>query len=496
MNNRITKWTAAAMMMAAVICSCDDTTDMVGGSLTDNNDIFQQTSLVFDNVKSRSIQVDSVLSSGRYSYLGHIKDPETNTYVTSHYTAQFSIQPTLTGETMFPAKDSIRSLENGLVMADSCKMFIHIYSSMGDTLNPMKLSVQEMAKPVEEGRQYYSNYNPENETGMLRNDGNQIFKTKMYTPVDLNLTDSLRGLIYNGQNVMSLKLDLNDEYTDMKGNKFNNYGTYIMRNYYDNPKNFDNTYNFVHNVNPGFYVKSVGGSGSMSMVYLTELCVYFRYESYDSIYKGSLIISSTEEAMQTSQIINDKKSIAKLLENANDTCTFLKTPSGLFTEVELPVEDIINGGNNGVLSSAKIEFTRLNPSDENTKIPAPSYLLMVPKDSLFSDGTYKTFFEKKNLPDYKFSYLASLNKSTNKYSFNNISNLINNMYENKQKGKASTDWNKVILVPVTVTYSASSSTTITNITNTMTLSSARLVGGSNNHHEPLSISVVYTKREE
>ena len=69
MNNRITKWTAAAMMMAAVICSCDDTTDMVGGSLTDNNDIFQQTSLVFDNVKSRSIQVDSVLSSGRYSYL-------------------------------------------------------------------------------------------------------------------------------------------------------------------------------------------------------------------------------------------------------------------------------------------------------------------------------------------------------------------------------------------------------------------------------------------
>ena len=70
------------------------------------------------------------------------------------------------------------------------------------------------------------------------------------------------------------------------------------------------------------------------------------------------------------------------------------------------------------------------------------------------------------------------------------------MYDNKQKGKASTDWNKVILVPVTVTYSASSSTTITNITNTMTLSSARLVGGSNNHHEPLSISVVYTKREE
>lgn len=495
MNKKILTWTAAAMITAAAICSCDDTTEMIGGSLTDANDIFEQTSQVFDNVKTRSIQVDSVLSSGRYSYLGHIKDPETNTFVTSHYTAQFSIQPTLTGETLFPEQDSIRSLENGKVVADSCKMFIHIYSSMGDTLNPMKLSVREMAKPVEEGRQYYSNFNPELEPGMLRNDGNEIYKTKMYTPVDLNLSDSLRALIYSGDNVMSLKLDFNDEYTDIKGNKYNNFGTYLMRSFYENPKNFDNTYNFVHNVNPGFYVKSVGGSGSMSMVYLTELCVYFRYESYDSIYRGSLIISSTEEAMQTSQIINDKQSIAKLIDDV-DTCTFIKTPSGIFTEVELPVEDILRGHDDDRLSSAKIEFTRINPTDESTQIPAPTYLLMLPKDSLFSDGTYKTFFEKKNLPDYKTAYLASLNTTLNKYSFNNISNLIYHMNEQKLAGKASADWNKVVLVPVTVTYSSSSSTTITNITNTMTLSSARLVGGSNNNHEPITISVVYTKKTE
>lgn len=483
------KLLAGLIVVASALVACDDTTDTLGNSLTNSTDQFDILTDTF-NVSTRSITVDSVLSRSTYSYLGHIKDPETGTYLTSNYTTQFAVIERLDDNTttLFPMEDSIRSVKDGKVVADSCRMRIYFYSSIGDSLNPMKLTAYELAKPVEEGEAYYSNYDPE-VNGMLRNDGNQIKKNKVYTTLDLTMRDSLRALVVDKTNMESITIPLDDKYIDKDGVEYDNYGTYLMRKYYENQNNYANSYDFIHNVCPGFYIKSTGGLGVMSEVYMTEMSIYYRFESNDSLYSGNCVLSGTEEVMQTTRIVNDKQTMQALA--SDNSCTYLKTPAGIFTEVTLPVEEIMAGHESDTVSSAKVTFTRLNSKDGDSEIEAPQNILILPKDSLFS------FFENKDMPDYKHSYLTTLNTSYNTYTFNNISSLITAMAEAKKSGNVSDDWNKAVLVPVTLATSTSSSssstTSVIGVSNCMSLSSTRLVGGSDNQRSPITISVIYNK---
>ena len=116
----------------------------------------------------------------------------------------------------------------------------------------------------------------------------------------------------------------------------------------------------------------------------------------------------------------------------------------------------------------------------------PQTLLMIPKSEMYS------FFEQNKVADYKTSFLATYNSTYNTYTFGNISNLIKHIHKTADKSKE--DWNKVVLIPVTVTYDQSSSTTtITKVSHDMSLSSTRLVGGSANPYGTIKISVVYSK---
>lgn len=481
MKAKFMMWTAIAMV--AFLSSCDDNTDTLGNSLTSDADHFEILTDTFI-VSTQSFMADSVLSRNQYSYLGKVKDPETGTYVTSNYTTQFAVLESLDGTTFLPQKDSIASLEDGEVIADSCRLQIYFYSSIGDSLNSMKLTAEEMAIPVEEGQLYYSNFDPKAE-GYIRNDGRGIRKNKLYTTLDLNLSDSARALIRDKTNMESVVIPLNDPYCDKDGNVYNNYGTYIMRKYYENPDNFKNSYNFIHNICPGFYIQSTDGLGVMSEVYLTELVFHYRYISEDSVLQGSTLLSGTEEVLQTTHIDTDKTRLQELADD--NTCTHLKAPAGIFTEVTLPIDEIKYGHENDTISGARVVFYCMNQTNDEA-FGNPDYVLLLPKDSLYS------FFENKNIQDNITSFLGTY--SDNAYTFNNISNLITKMYDAKRANNPSENWNKAVLVPVSITTASSSSTssaTITNISNEMSLKSARLVGGSANPHAPIKISIIYNR---
>ncbi len=480
------KHLACIAFVGTMLVACADTTDTIGNSLTNKTDALEIEDDTF-YVSTRSIAVDSVLSQSIYNYLGHIKDPETGTYLTSNYTTQFTILEGIYSNSEYlPDQDSIISRKDGVAVADSCRLRIFVKSYVGDSLNPMKLAVCEMATPVEEGKSYYTNFDPEAK-GLLRNDGNQIRKNKVYTVMDLNQSDSMRSAITSNSSTMPITIPLDDEYTDKNGNKYNNYGTYLMHKFYEDRSNFKNSYNFAHNVCPGFYVKSTDGLGVVSEVYMTELQVYYRYTSNDSTINGMMQISGTEEVMQTNTIINDKERTRQLAEDG--TCTYLKAPAGIFTEVTLPIEQIANGHESDTLSTAKIVFTRINPTNDENSFSEPTNVMILPKDSLYS------FFENKNLPDNIQSYLATYDDTRNTYTFNNIAGLVLAMYKAKKAGNATSDsWNKAVLVPVAVTTSKSStSTTVTNVSNEMALKSTKLVGGTDNPRKNIEISVVYNK---
>ena len=487
------KWIMAGIaMMTVAISSCDEDTTTMGNSLTD---VIDQFTIVTDtfNVSTRSIIADSVLSRSSYSYIGRIKDPETGAYITSDFMTQFTILENELGITFAP-KDSILGRDaNNEPQADSCFINIIINSYQGDSLTAMKLTALELEKPVEENKLYYSNFDPE-AAGYVRTGG--ISQSKVYTMSDLTLSDSLRNVRRNNDYYEYISIPLNKPYTDKEGNTYNNFGTYLMRTYYNHPEYFKNSITFTKNVFPGIYLKTTDGLGLMAEVLNSQLVTYYHFKD-NGVYIGSKTFYGTEEVLQTTHITNDKSHIQQLAEE--DTCTYLKTPAGIFTEVTLPVDDIKRGHENDTITSAKIVFRRMNDASElsDVVLEEPQNLLMIERDSLYS------FFENANMYDNITSYLATYSSTYNTYTYYNISSLINHMYQNRNSG--SPNWNKVVLIPVqtTTTSSASSSsyyysnttTSVTGVSNEMSITSVRLVGGSNNRHEPVTISVIYNQNK-
>ena len=477
------KYWASLALASFFLVSCDDTTDNIGSSLIDNVDKLHITTDTF-TVSTRSIVADSVLSRNMTGYLGKVRDPETGAYLSSSFMTQFYSPENFS----FPDKDSIQSRDElGEVMADSCDIRLYYNGFYGDSLATMKMSVYELTKPVEEQKFFYSNFNPEKEYIS----GNENKTNKVYTLVDLNVDEKTR---YSSDYMPAIRISLDKEY-----------GTKILKAYYDNPNAFKNAYSFIHDVMPGFYFKSVGGLGSMAYISLSQLNVYFRHKTTTTASDGTkrdTIITSvgafpgTEEVLQTTTVSNDKSTLQKLV--SDNSCTYLKSPADIFTEMRIPVKDIVEkqyigedgktySHKNDTINSAKVVLTRINNAqDSEYTLAIPQTLLILPKADMYS------FFEKKKVADYKTSFLATYNSSTNTYTFNNIGGLVKYLYENGDRTKA--DWDKVVIIPVKTTYNTTSTTKeLIAVNHDMSLASTRLVGGPESKYGDIKISVIYSK---
>jgi len=476
---KIKSLVAPLLLFSLLAVSCDDTTDTLGKSLTEAAAHVLISTDTF-TVSSRSIKVDSVLARTSTGNLGRIKDPETGTYITCDFATQFHMLDSAQYTSIMP-KDSLYSYkyEGGTIRADSCRLLVFFDSWEGDSMASVKVSLNEMAKPMLENRKYYTNFNPEDE-GYLRKttDDNAISIEKTYTLADLTYpTDQLDYYT----TYKAIHFALNDPYVDVSGNEYESYGTYLLQKFYENPKNFMNSIKFANNVCPGFYLKTEGGEGSMAYVNATELIFYFTVEMNDTLYARYFSIAGTEEVLQHTTVSNDEA----LEDLVNDnSCTYLKTPAGIFTEVELPVDDIMRGYENDTLNTVELTLTRLNNETvSDYSLDYPSTLLLIQKDSLYS------YFENACLPDNKESYLTSY--SSNTYTFHNISALVRHMYTLKQSGKASADWNKVVIIPVETTLNSSS--VVMKVNHLMDITSTKLVGGSENKNGDIKVNVIYSK---
>jgi hypothetical protein len=219
-------------------------------------------------------------------------------------------------------------------------------------------------------------------------------------------------------------------------------------------------------------------------------------------------MAATEEVIQNNHIEN--KIPDEMLDHQNGY-TYVKSPTGIFTEVELPVDEILSNGHyNDTINSAQITFRRFNhevPSIYN--LGAPSDLLLVRKSETFS------FFEKEKLPNDGNTYISTFNAAQNAYVFSNIAQLITNLKNERDKGagviKTDTetqrkqkyiewegrnpDWNKLMLIPVASEYSTSTNSygqtvkQLLRVRNELSLRSAKLEGGDGN----IDISVVYSR---
>lgn len=488
---KILRLLTVLVIAALTFAACDDTTEGIGGSITNKIDNINISNSAF-NVTTKSIVAGAVLSRNNTGLIGKMKDPETGNYVKGDYMTQLSVLPTFSVDTL----DYIKQANGGSIEADSCYLLVSYNASYGDTIAPMKVTAYEMTKPMAEDKEYYSNYDAFKEGWVSEN--NQHWSS------NYNLS--------NTSDVKNFKIYLNKKYTK-DGKTYKNYGSYIMQTYAEHPEYFKTNYKFLHNVCPGFYIKNVGGTGNMAKIWNTELIFY--WTRHKTINKDSTAVSigynrfdGTEEVLQLNKIENDTENLKKLASKDQEKCTYLKSPAGIFTEVTLPIKDIMKGHEKDTLNTATISFPRLNNDNEDNpyNFATPSTILMVQKDSL------QSFFEKSKLADSRTSYTASYSSTgtyKNAYTFQNIANLVSAMYKNKGKGE---NWNKVVLVPVNViTTTQGYTTVISKINHDMSLASTRLIVGTDDPDKdyttdektgkkvasgPIRIKVIYSKFKE
>lgn len=518
--------------IATCLMSCDDTTDLIGGSIVDNLDNVNVKCDTF-SVASGSATAGAVYSRSTTGYLGKVKDPETGSFVSGDFCTQFY---TLEG-TQLPEKSTIMSkLKDGRLIADSCVIYLYYDNYFGDSLSTMKVRAIEMGTPLEENKKdyNYSDFNPET---LCRTDGGAVDVKKTYTLYD-NAKDTvgvIRIKLPNTKlNADSTAIIGSYAYHSKDGKGYHNYGTYLMQKYFEDPKNYKNAYTFIHNVCPGFYFKSADGLGSMAYIYMSQMLIYYKYKyektnadgtKKDTISSVVSTFAGTEEVLQTTRINGNLGKI----DLEDPTCTYVKSPAGIYTELTIPVDEVMDEHKSDTINSARLSLTRINNTNhDGHSFNYPSTLLMVQKDKL------KGFFEDGKLADNKESFLATYsaadnttsNTLANSYTFHNISNLIKYMYDTRKKkigeepadrsstawntwndkknayAVANSDWNKVYIVPVTAKYETRNNTQqLVKVQHNMGMTETRLQRGdglvpANKNDIKLKLFVIYSKFEK
>lgn len=186
----------------------------------------------------------------------------------------------------------------------------------------------------------------------------------------------------------------------------------------------------------------------------------------------------------------------------------------------MPYDEIYSKLSNDTLNAVKLTFTNYNiNSNYKYSMSAPTDVLLIRKQDL------KSFFEKNKIRDNVTSFTVSHNAfATNQYVFSNIARLVTTCINEKQSAKkaakekagtswdeakwenywnhneATKDWDKVLLIPVSITYdnsSSSNSNSITGIENDLKPGYAKLKGGPEKNangqvKSPLKIEITYT----
>lgn len=477
-----TKGALATLIALAtlLIAGCDDNTSTMGIPSKDE-EVFPSYGTFLAYTHSEAM--DSVLGNSTSSYLGSIDDPETGTRIRADFAAQFHTFENYSFpkfDLMFPDDGVKRTTDS--IRCDSVEVRLYFSNYYGAKNAPLKLEVYPLDKNnvLQEEEDYYT----DTDLDQFVLPDSEPIATKVFTTEDYNLADAERNSATHADNVRIMLPDT--------------VGSLIMRAYYDHPEYFKDSYTFIRKVCPGFLFKIRSGNGSMLSVDVSTLNIYFNF--YDKVKRDSTCsalarFAATPEVIQSTRFSNDD--MQSLVEE--DDCTYLKTPAGIMTVAQLPINEIYQNHETDSVSRAQLTFTRLNNTKPSTQsLGIPQSLLLVRK----ADAT--SFFKKRSVADSKTSYTTSYSSTYNTYTFNNICRLISLCRKEKLAGmKAENlteqeweqkhpDWNKVVLIPVNISTATDTygETHQVSVTHDMSMNSIRLQGGANT---PIKMQVIYSR---
>lgn len=410
-----------ASLIALTFFSCDDSTDSLGLNMMPDSDKITVGGDTYD-ITTETVVAGSVFAKSSMGYLGKYTDPEFGLIE-----ADFLTQLTCTEQFAFPLDRMVptnKAAENKEYNAEGATINLYYSSYFGNPTSANRLSIYQLDKDLTKDNftNYYTNINPTD----YYNDASQPLQ-KAYSAVDLSVSESIRNAATYYPSI-SVKFPLE------KANE-------IIKLYQTCKANKTSFRDAFSKAFKGIYVKCDHGNGTILYIDQVNLSISFRvyamqadgvtplkkkekgHESEDSTYVTAAQFGATKEIVQANRFKNDLtlNELAKIKDY-----TMIKSPAGLFTKVNLPLNTLIKEmekvGATKVrkLNTVRIAFDGYNKNTDNKfGMSTPTTLMLIRTKDV------KDFFEKNMLPDEKTSFLSSREaKVPNKYSFSNISNLV------------------------------------------------------------------------
>lgn len=488
---------SALTIATLTLVACDDNTANMG-IFPSNDGITNSTALY--QVISRSVKMDSVEANSAISYLGAITDPETGTDITADFAAQFYTMENY----RFPDKElmigNVAGVPTrGVPQCDSCEVRLYFDNYCGSDNTPMKLQVYAMSLHSDSIMSEDSTYYTDTDLKRFLPVGAKPLTSRVFTPRDLNVDELTLSSTSHNNNVRVMLPA--------------SFGQKIIDHYYNNPDDFRDSYTFIRKVMPGLYFRTTGGKGTMLSVYVGAINLFYRIGDRldeDTVYNAVTRFAATPEVIQTTHFSNDN--VDSLL--AIGTCTYLKTPASICTELKLPIDSVfIDEHATDSVSMASLILTRYNKKQTGLQLETPEELLMIRKQEVGD------FFKNHKVADGRTSYTTSYSSSYGSYTFSNIGRMITYCYnekmqamreENEKRAAAglpeytatewntvystqNPDWDKVLVIPVSTSTATTTTSGYTvnaqvSVTHDLSLGCVRLVGGTT----PLTLQVVYS----
>lgn len=454
-----------AVLLSAMIYSCDDSTSGIGDSTIAAGDHIPAGAANY-NVTTRSILADSVYARTTTAYLGKYTDPHFG-----GFTADFIAQFNCTDDFEYP--ETVQEITGLQLRMYYTKFF-------GDSLNAMRMQVDTLNQviPEKELGTFYTSVDPTK----YYDSNNKPLVRKAFAATGPSTKDSTI-VSYDAYGTASYY-----SYYWQEVKLPTSLGQHMYDKYTEDKNNYKNAENFIKNVLKGFYIHCTHGDGTILYIEDIQLRLNFKYliESssgkVDSLVNGATIFAATKEVIQANRFQNSERLNELITETEY---TYLKTPAGIFTEVTLPIEEIAEVHQRDTLNAASITFTRYNEkSDSKYPMGTPTYLLMVRKKDMYD------FFEKNELYDNVTSYFAELTQSgetANTYTYANIAPLITYCMNETEEEKQHEDWNKVVLIPIKT--ETDSNGNVTSIKSNLDMESACLMGSEKT---PVKMQVLFT----
>lgn len=517
------KFIGALLFAVLAFFGCDDNTGTLGLGMLPGSDGISANTTTFD-VTTRSFAIDSVYAKTSIGYVGKFTDPEFGYYETSFLT-ELNCTDNFTLPEVYKYDPETKT-GTGIMAGDSVvsAQLVVFYAAgwFGDSLSACRMKLYELDKKLDKNR--YTNVNPEEYYNKF--DPKSLLGLKAYSAHDNSIPDSIR----NGKDSNGNALYTPNVVFPLDKKTFGE--DRILKVYRQHPEYFKDAATFIDKVFKGVYVQCDQADGTILYVSDVALQMQFRFHAVndttgvalkkkdgtDSLYYSlQTVFASTKEVIQANQFLNSEMIKEKAAETGH---TYIKSPAGIFTEATMPYDEIYKKLSKDTLNAVKMTFTNYDEgnSDFKYRMSAPGNVLLIRKQDL------KSFFETNKVTDNVTSFtVAHNNVSTNQYTFNNIARLVTTCINEKQAAKkaakekagsswdeakwendwntdeATKDWDKVLLIPVSVTYDTSNQNNpiLVAVENDLKPGYAKLRGGpekdaSGQVKTPIKIEVTYT----